>query len=160
MFPRRSIYERISNSDPKIYGNLEHVFYAYKIHPEELPNIKDMYNIYNFDTYPKKTRIKQRPKDDKFDYFIINTMVGVGSKNKQKIRRVHVRFTIWPINTDIPEVEVLQIYPNYISRTIAKEQTFMKILYYMVLQLTQILKTHLAFYLQIIYLEVLWVKLE
>ncbi len=125
MYPKCTILEEFGNMfrqrlnfsdvNPNVYGSIEHTFYAYRIY--ELPYLQDMYYTYNKSELRKRKII---PLDPESKYFIMNTMVGVGSKNNQKISRVHIRFAIWAIDKCIPEVEIIQIYPNYISKTIGQ----------------------------------------
>jgi len=95
-----------------IYGNLERTFYAFMI--DNLPQMPDMWDS-NSDK-----RTKSLIKADDYTYFFINTMVGVGSKNDEKVERVHIRFAMIPMDRDIPEPEIILIYPNYLSKVIGE----------------------------------------
>ena len=58
---------------------------------KESPEMLDMWDSEN-------RRTKYLLNYDYFDYYIINTMVGIGSKiDEETIKRIHIRFTIWPI---------------------------------------------------------------
>jgi len=94
-----------------IYGNLERTFYAFMI--DKLPQARDMWDSNN--DKRKKSLIQAS-----YTYFFINTMVGVGSKNDEKIERVHIRFAIIPMEQYVPEPEIILIYPNYISKVIGE----------------------------------------
>ncbi len=95
-----------------LYGNLERRFYAYKI--KAPPQMLDMWDANN-------KRTKPLMASDYFDYYILNTMVGIGSKNDQEIiQRVHIRFAIWPIKEGYIAPEIVLIYPSYVSKTVGE----------------------------------------
>src|SRR5437667_5569250 len=108
MFPKRSVWERIRNKPPSVYGSIEHTFYAFKI--DEPPMIPNMWK-------ENKPEIQiSSPKDR--TYFSLKTMVGVGAKGQNNIKSVHIRFVLMPMRDDIPKPEVVKISPTNISRTV------------------------------------------
>ena len=85
---------RVSDNKPKVYGSIEHVFHAFKI--KEPFKFRDIYYYY---TDKKLNRLKKNilnPPDS--EYYLLSTSVGIGSKDKEKIKRVHIRFAILPLN--------------------------------------------------------------
>lgn len=119
---KKTKIENLSTTDKyykNLYGNLERTFYAFMIN--ELPQMPDMWDSNN------NKRTKSLFKAD-YTYFIINTMVGVGSSagskkgstDYEKIEKVHIRFALMPMAEDIPEPEIILIYPNYVSKIVGE----------------------------------------
>jgi hypothetical protein len=94
------------------YGFIERKFYAFWM--KESPEMLDMWDSEN-------RRTKYLLNYDYFDYYIINTMVGIGSKiDEETIKRIHIRFTIWPIMKKYMLPEIISIYPSYVSKTVGE----------------------------------------
>jgi len=108
MYAKLTSWENRIGKTPYLYGNLERTFYAFKMN-QTPPGLADMWNPNNKTTKPFVS--------SGFTYFILNTMVGIGAK-KEKVRRVHIRFALIPMDMEVPRPEVVSIYPNYISRVV------------------------------------------